>query len=148
MFWMDVFDEMRRMQREINRMFGDFFARPMFVTPRTPTWMGWREPLIDLWEDEENVTLRAELPGVDKEDIKLNVTEDSLEIKVLRKKESKAETAGVQQMERSYGGFYRYLQLPCRVIPEKATATYNNGILEIKIPKAEKTKRGFEVKVQ
>jgi HSP20 family protein len=149
MIWMDIFDEMRRMQREINRMFGNLLARPSFATPLAPAWGGWREPLMDLWEDEDNVTIRAEIPGVNKEDIKLNVTEDSLEVKVLRKKESKGETAGVQHLERSYEGFYRYVQLPCKVVPEKAEATYNNGILEVKIPKAEKEKkRGVEVKVQ
>ncbi|MBC7218723.1 MAG: Hsp20/alpha crystallin family protein [Hadesarchaea archaeon] len=148
MFWMDVFDEMKRMQREINRMFGNLLSRPSFITPMSLTGMGWREPLIDLFEDEDSVTLRAELPGVNKEDIKLNVTDDSLEIKVQRKKETRTETATGQRMERNYEGFYRYLQLPCKVIPEKATATYNNGILEVKIPKVEKTKRGVEVKVQ
>lgn len=148
MFWVDIFDEMRRMQREINRMFGNFLSRPSFFTTMSPAWIGWREPLIDLLEDEDNVTIRAELPGVNKEDIKLNVTEDSLELKVLRKKESSTETVGAQRLERSYEGFYRYLQLPCKVVPEKATATYNNGILEVKIPKVEKTKRGVEIKVQ
>lgn len=149
MVWMDVFDEMRRMQREINRMFGNLFARPSFITPMTPTETGWREPLMDLWEDEDSVVVKAEMPGVDKEDIKLNVMEDSLEFKVERKKEKRAETAGTRRMERSYEGFYRYVQLPCKVIPDKATATYNNGILEVKVPKAEKVKkRGVEVKVQ
>ncbi|MEM4201780.1 MAG: Hsp20/alpha crystallin family protein, partial [Candidatus Hadarchaeum sp.] len=104
--------------------------------------------LVDLIDENDNITIRAELPGVNKEDIKLNVTDDSLELKVLRKKEASSETAGAQRVERSYEGFYRYLQFPCKVVPERATATYNNGILEVKIPKTEKTKRGIEVKVQ
>ncbi len=129
MTWMDPFDEMRKMQREINRMFGNLFARPSFSTALTPAETGWREPLTDVWEDDENVIVTAELPGVKKEDIKLNVTEGALEMRVRKKSEKRSESETSKRIERSYAGFYRYLQLPKEVIPEKATATYNDGVL-------------------
>lgn len=147
--WRNPFDELRRMQMDIDRMFSDFFSMPSTTTALTPTSAGWREPLTDMWEDENNVVVTAELPGINKEDIKLNVTEDTLEIKVERKREKREETETSKRMERSYTGFYRYLQLPAEVLPDKATATYNNGVLEVKIPKVEKArKRGKEIKVQ
>lgn len=145
MVWVDPVEEIRKIQQEINRMFSNIFSRPLNTD--TSLEGNWREPLIDVFEDENHVIVTAEIPGVDKEDIKLNVTEDGLEIRAEKRKERKEETEKSRRLERTYTGFYRYIELPVEVIPEKATATYKNGILEVKIPKTEK-KKGVQIKVQ
>jgi len=146
MVWVDPLEEIRKIQHEINRMFSNVFARPSLVSEFSSDG-DWREPLIDIFEDESHVIVTAEIPGVDKEDIKLNVMEDGLEIRAEKRKEKKEETEKSMRLERTYTGFYRYIELPVEVIPEKATATYRNGILEVKIPKTEK-KKGVQIKVQ
>ncbi|HID42168.1 MAG TPA: Hsp20/alpha crystallin family protein [Archaeoglobaceae archaeon] len=147
MVWIDPFDEIRKIQHEINRMFSSIFARPSVASEMTSSDGIWREPLIDIFEDESHVIVTAEIPGVDKEDIGLNVTEEGLEIRAEKRKEKREETEKSRRLERSYTGFYRYIELPVEVVPEKATATYRNGILEVKIPKTER-KRNVEIKVQ
>jgi len=148
MAWMNPFEEIRRMQRDIDRMFGDFFDKSSFASfKRDET--EWREPLVDVLENENSVIIKAELPGVDKNDIKLNVTKNTLEIKVEKRKEEKSETETSRRLERTYTGFYRYMRLPEEVIPEDAKANYKDGILEIKLPKREKSKvKNVEIKVQ
>lgn len=146
MVWADPFEEMRRIQREMDRMFADFFARPetrvgFDVEP------GWREPLADVWETDDAVYVTLELPGVNKDDIKLDITENQVEVKVDLQKEKKEEKEGYRRFERQYRGFYRLIALPTEVVPEKAEASYKNGVLEIKLPKATKRK-GVRVKVK
>ncbi len=149
MVWINPFDEMRRMQQEIDRMFNNLFAQPSVTTSLTPVESGWREPLTDMWEDDDSIIVTAELPGVDKDEIKLNITENALELKVEKKREKKSESGKSRRIERTYSGFYRYIELPSEIIPEKAKATYKNGVLEVRIPKSEKSKKkSVEVKVE
>lgn len=133
----DPFEEMRKMQEEINIMFGNFFARPNYTAVRK----GWREPLADIWETENDVVVTIELPGVKKDDINLNIKENTLEVKVQSRQERVDEGDGFSRIERQYMGFYRLLQFPVEVIPEKAKATFENGVLEVRIPKTEKSKQ-------
>ncbi|MCD6414883.1 MAG: Hsp20/alpha crystallin family protein [Candidatus Diapherotrites archaeon] len=146
MVWVDPFDEMRRMQREMDRMFSDVLRRPEMQS-NFGSESGWREPLADMWETDDAVFVTLELPGVSKDDIKLNITENQLEVSVDFHKEEKEEKSGYKRFERQYRGFYRAVSLPAKVIPDKAEATYKNGVLEIKLPKAEK-KKGVQVKVK
>lgn len=90
-----------------------------------------REPLVDISETDEEVIITAETPGVKKEDIEINATERELEIKAGDK-------------------FYKRLDLPTEVNPDKAKATYNNGILEVRLEKREKRKRleGKRIRVE
>jgi len=92
-----------------------------------------REPLVDVFEDEKTVTVIAELPGVNKEDIKVKATEDTLII-------------NAQTGDRKY---YKEIDLPAKVKPETAKANYKNGVLEVKLEKVEKTEeKGFEIKIE
>jgi len=94
---------------------------------------GEREPLIDVIESENNIKVIAEIPGVEKNEIKLKTTEEELKITV-------------DNPERKYR---KEVKLPCKVNPETAEATYKNGILEVKVEKAEKkSKNGVDVRVQ
>lgn len=141
----DLFEEMKKLQREINRSFGDFWESESFKS--LPDYsdkrisLGMRTPLADLEENDKDIIAKFEMPGVDKKDIQLNITENKIEIKVEKKQETKVEKKGVYREERNYKGFYRSMVLPSEVIPEKAKARYKDGILEITIPKVENKKK-------
>jgi HSP20 family protein len=139
MVWWDPFEEMKQMHRRMRKMFGELWPEEL---------AGYREPLTDIWETDDSVMVKLELPGVKKEDIGLKITEDQIEVKAESKKEEKTVKEGFRKFERQYQGFYRCLGLPTDVIPEKAEASYKDGILEIKIPKTEKAKKKKEIKVE
>lgn len=144
-FW-DPFEEMRRMNRRIGRMFSSFFENEPFEERFESSI---RQPLADTWETEDAVHASIELPGVNKEDIEINVVDHGLEIKAMRKEETKEHKKGFYRIERNYSGFYKYISLPENTEPEKAEAQYRNGILEIKIPKIrgkESSKRRIKIK--
>lgn len=136
----DIFEEIRRLQREINRSFGDFWDSGRLLPAPTKDSLMMRTPLTDLEETDKEIIAKIELPGVDKKDIHLNITENRIEVKVEKKQEAKLEKKGVYREERSYRGFYRSMSLPSEVIPEKAKAKYKDGILEVVMPKSEKKK--------
>jgi len=145
----DIFDEIRRLQKEINRSFMDFWGSESFralpdLSERKDII---RTPLTDLEETDKEVIAKFEIPGVDKKDIQLNVTENLIELKVEKKHEAKVEKKGFYREERSYKGFYRSINLPCEVIPEKAKAKYKDGILEVTIPKSE-TKKKSKIEIE
>ncbi|MBD3203309.1 Hsp20 family protein [Candidatus Woesearchaeota archaeon] len=150
----NIWDEMRRMQEEMDRLFSNMWGydRPMLEGPEAGGAVQekrYRQPLTDVWETENQVIATVELPGVNKEDININVDDDMLEIKVEKKHEEKKEKKGMYRLERSYSGFYRSFALPGHVDPDRTKATYKNGVLEIKIPKLEKEKdKSKKVKVE
>ncbi len=144
-FW-DPFEEMRRMQRHLNRMFASFFEREPFEEFEIETSV--RQPLADMWETEDAYHISLEMPGVNKEDIEINVVDNGLEIKAMRKEEAKEHKKGFYRVERNYAGFYKYVTLPENAELDKAEATYKNGILEIRVPKSpkEESRKRIEIK--
>lgn len=100
-----------------------------------------RAPAVDLYEGEEEVVVKAEVPGMDKENLKIDLTDSMLTISGEKKKEEDVKEEAYSYSERSYGSFTRSLQLPCAVKSEKAKATFKNGILEVKLPKTEEAKK-------
>lgn len=139
----DFFEEMRRIQNEMNRLFDSFWSRPKrerFLSNVKRSFEFAREPSSDLRETDNEVIAYIEMPGVEKKDIQLKVTENDIEIKAEKKAESRIEKKGYSRAERSYRGFYKAASLPVKVIPEKVKATYKNGVLEIIMPKKEKKK--------
>jgi len=141
----DIFDEMRRLQRELDRSFSNFWdsesyrALPDYAGKKGDMFL--RSPLTDIEETDKEVIVKFEIPGVDKKDIQLNVTEDKIEVRVEKKQEARIEKKGFYREERNYRGFYRAMTLPSNVIPEKAKAKYKDGILEVIMPKSENKKR-------
>jgi len=97
-------------------------------------------PKIDIWEDEEKYVVEAELPGFDKKDIDINVTDDILTIKASRKKEEEKKDKNYYYAERSYGEFVRSVRLPSEVDKKSIKAKYNNGVLELTLPKTKEAK--------
>lgn len=142
----NIFDEMQRMQEEMNRMFSNFFSSPYQLGPgrtvqeaepaqRTP----YRKAVVDVQETDKDVIVTAELPGMRKEDIELKVASERVEIKAHMKKETTEEKETYKAYGRMYAGFYQSVPLPAAVKSEDAKAAYKNGVLEIVLPKTEDT---------
>jgi len=138
----DIFEKIRRFRKEMDRLFDTFWSSSEISKETLPEirkdMQLLREPLSDLKETDKEILASIELPGIDKKDIQLQITENNLEVKVEKKQEAKIEKKGYIRAERSYKGFYRSISLPVKIIPEQAKASYKNGILEVVMPKAEK----------
>jgi HSP20 family protein len=100
---------------------------------------GWC-PVVDVYEDKDNLLVKAELPGLKKEDIGISLHNGYLALSGERKAEDKRQDADVYRSERWVGHFHRSISLPCRVEADKITASYNEGVLTVTLPKAEEAK--------
>jgi HSP20 family protein len=148
----DVRDDFGRFEEMMNRMFENFWGRPrrqLLSSGERGEMLPaeYRQPSIDVVETDREVIARAEMPGLDKENIKINLTEDRLEISAETKKEEEKREKGYVYREMRSGSYYRAIALPSPVDPNNAQASYKNGILEIKMPKTE-VKEKKEVKVE
>lgn len=136
----DVRGEMNRLQEEMNRLFGRHLngAREIAAGGYPP---------LNLWEDENNLYVEAELPGFDLENLEICVTgKNQLNIKGERKR-PELENGMWHRQERGYGSFSRLMELPGPVDSEKVGAEFQNGVLTITLPKKEEAKpRRIEVK--
>jgi HSP20 family protein len=140
------FQEMERRFQEMERRFEDLFRRPFSLLP---SWMPRLKmpeieevsPSMDIFTEGDIVVVKAELPGMKKEDIDVSLTEDTITISGEKKKEEKIEKKDYYSFERSYGSFKRSFSLPSEVQTEKASAKFKNGVLEIRIPKTEEAKK-------
>ncbi|MDI6712612.1 MAG: Hsp20/alpha crystallin family protein [Anaerosomatales bacterium] len=129
----DPFGELMSIQREMDRLFGRLgFGRLAESTASEVAWM----PRIDVKSTGDDMVVYAELPGMSKDDISVEVTDGVLTIKGERKAETEKKEEGWLIRERSYGAFERSLALPEGVEPEKITADYKDGVLEVHVPKA------------
>jgi HSP20 family protein len=104
-------------------------------------------PSIDMKETEKAIIIKADLPGINQEDLDITVDEHSVQLKGELRQEDDRNEKGYHLTERRYGNFFRTISLPAEVIAEQATARYRNGVLELNIPKAEKITRGFKPKI-
>lgn len=129
----------RDLQRQMNRMFEDFFNRSALQRTdwSAPTWSGRKSfsPRIDVSEDDETLKIQAELPGLDKDDIELEADENSVTIQGEKSHEEEREEEGFYRNERSYGYFRRTIPFPMEVDTSKAKATFNDGVLDVRFPK-------------
>ncbi|MDQ7037795.1 MAG: Hsp20/alpha crystallin family protein [Aquificota bacterium] len=131
------FAELERIRRELDRLFEDVFP----TTDREEVL----SPPVDVYETDSDVVVKAELPGVNKEDIEVTIKENTVHIKAERKEEREEKTENVHRIERFYGRIERTVPLPTDVKAEKAKAEYRDGVLEIRIPKQKVTR---EAKIQ
>jgi HSP20 family protein len=110
----------------------------------TSAWV----PATDIFEDAEGIKIALELPGLKPEDVKLTIENDSLTIRGEKKQVAEEQTTKVHRYERSYGAFERSFTLPNTVDGEKVAAKFDNGVLTVTLPKAERAKpREIQVKV-
>ena len=129
------FDQLTNLREEINRL----FDLPYGETGRESEFFGWAPPM-DLYEDNNNLVVKAEVPGLKKEEIDITLHEGSLVISGERKTESQEGDGDASRSERYFGRFQRALELPKPVDPNKVTATYKDGILTVTLPKTEESK--------
>lgn len=136
----DPFRDIRSLQNEVNRLFsGATSGRDDMLSGE---WM----PRVDVFENENNLVLEAELPGMKREDFDLSIENNVLTLKGERKFEKKDERDNYHRVERAYGSFTRSFTLPSTVTSEGAKAEFKNGILNVTLPKREETKaRKIEV---
>jgi HSP20 family protein len=131
-----------REMEEMERRFEDIFGRPFIpaMWRRIPVVeMGWA-PAIEVFEKEDKFTVKAELPGMKEEDIDVLVVGDTLTIKGERKAETEVKEEDYYCCERSYGSFSRSIALPSSVDAKKIDASYEDGVLEVSLPKAPEVK--------
>jgi HSP20 family protein len=138
----EPFREVGDIQHEVNRLFDSFFGRPAMVPAAERAWM----PLCDMHETKDDLYATLEVPGVREKDIQVAITGDLLTVKGERKWEKELKDDSVYRVERIYGKFERTVPLPVPVQADKVKASYRDGVLEIKLPKAEEV-RPKEIKI-
>jgi HSP20 family protein len=130
--------EFSTLQNEMNRLFNTVFDAP---TPGNggSTMRRWMPPM-DLVETADHFVLRADLPGLGEDDVKIEFEDGTLTVSGERKTEHEAKGEGYYRVERAFGSFSRSLTLPQGIDPEAVTASFDRGVLEIRIPKPEEKK--------
>ncbi len=134
---------------EMDRMFDSLFGRTWprsWMQPLMPSWpempsISMRMPKVDVIDRDDAVLVRAEVSGVKKEDLEISVGDDTVTIRGCTRHEEKEEKADYYRSEISRGEFSRTVTLPCSVDSDKSTAKLENGLLELTLPKLEKSKR-------
>jgi HSP20 family protein len=147
------FMDLTHWERDMDRMMEDFFGRRM-----RPWWperwsradeMEVKPPIVDVFEEKDDIVVKAELPGIEKDKIEVNLTDHTLTIKGEKKKEEEIKEENYYRAERSYGSFLRTLDLPRDVRADQVKASFKNGILEVRVPKTEEAKaKEIKVKVE
>jgi HSP20 family protein len=135
----------RNMNRDIDSLFGSFFNGPFFRVSSDSGFM----PRVDIAENKDNVFMHVELPGMDKDQIKIQVEDGILTVSGERKLESEKKDKDFIRTERSYGSFSRSFTLPDYVDPDRISADYKDGLLNVVLPRSEKAKpKEIAVKVK
>jgi HSP20 family protein len=129
------FDQWSNLREEINRL----FDVPFGDLGRESEFFAWA-PAMDIYEDKDHLVVKAELPGMKKEDIEISLHQGSLLISGERKTESQGDEAETSRSERFFGRFQRALELPKPVDANRVSAVYKDGILTVTLPKTEESK--------
>ena len=124
------------LRREMDRLFENFFETGPRGLGNLSAW----EPAIEVADTKDAVVVKAQVPGIPKDNIQVHVTDDSITLKGEMKEEEKKEEKNYTRREFRYGAFSRTMPLPAMVQADKATAQLKDGVLEITIPKSEKAK--------
>ena len=134
------------LQREMNRLFDDFFGRDFFVEPFRG--IGEWRPALDVAETDTSVVVKADLPGLEVKDLDVSIRGDLLTIKGEKKEEKEEKTKSYHRVERHYGSFERSVRLPATVKADRVNASFKNGVLHIELPKTgEARQKSVHIKV-
>jgi len=136
---------MSDIQGEVNRLFDSVFGRP--TAAATGSGLRMWAPVLDMHETTDDLVLNFELPGVSEKDVSLSITGDLLTLKGERRFNNDVKDDSYHHVERAYGKFERSVQLPMAVQAQKVKATYRDGVLEVRLPKAEEVKPK-EIKIE
>ena len=138
----DSFGELDDLRTAVDQVFGNYIGGP----GRMRLYRGVF-PALNISENEDNLYLTAELPGIDPKEIDITATADSIILRGERKESSAGEQVNYHQRERDFGTFRRVIDLPTKINTEKINASYKNGILTVTLPKAEEVKpKQIEIK--
>ncbi|MBX6423500.1 Hsp20/alpha crystallin family protein [Thermosulfurimonas sp. F29] len=139
-----IWRPLQELRREIDRIWDEFFGRVRFPE----RWEGFEwAPAVDVSETEDSVVVRADVPGLDPEDLEVNISGNLLTIRGEKKQEKEEKKENFYRVERVYGSFVRTVELPAEVEGDKAEATYKNGVLKIVLPKKAEA-RGKTIKIR
>ena len=141
---MSPFELIRRFTDELDRAFESLGIARGAGAGEIRMWT----PSVEVFERDNNLVVRAELPGMDKEDVKVELTDDGLVIEGERKREHEESSEGGYRSEIEYGRFYRMIPLPEGVNVDQAQARMNNGVLEVSIPMAEAKRPSRSIPVE
>jgi len=136
--WLDPFRDLSAIQERMNQIFEDALARSRGREEGLGTGM-WT-PAVDIFENNDFVVVKAELPGVERNLISVEVKDGILSLRGERKFEKEVKEESYHRIERSYGRFQRSFSLPVSVDQDRVTARFEDGVLEVKLPKKEKAK--------
>jgi HSP20 family protein len=136
------FTMMRRMMEDFDRAWSGF------GTGQTAGGMMAWSPAVEVRERDGNLIVCAELPGLSKEDVRVEATDDAIVIEGEKKQEYKSDEGGVHRSERSYGRFYRAIPLPEGTHAEQAKAKFNNGVLEVTVPLPQQRSSRRQIQVE
>ena len=140
------FREVSRLRREMDRLWDEFFGPGRRAL--RPAEMEWI-PAVDVSETPDQVTIKAEVPGLEAKDIDISLTGDVVTVKGEKKSEREEKKENYHLVERSYGSFSRSLKLPAAVDADKIEASYKQGVLTITCPKKEEVKpKAIEIKAK
>ena len=142
------FRALQHMADELDRMFEDFGLGRRGIRP------GWRETAAEIWAPDVEVyqknnelTIRADLPGLSRDEVTVEVTDDAVTIQGERKREHEEEREGFYRSERSYGSFYRVIPLPEGAMTDQAKANFRDGVLEITMPAPPASTKGRRLEI-
>jgi HSP20 family protein len=123
--------ELDSLQSDVNRLFDSFFGSRPGDGIRRQRWV----PAMDLVEEDDSLVLRADLPGMSEDDVDIEVKDGVLTVSGERKAEEKKQGEGYYRVERAFGSFSRSLSIPEGIDPEQVSAQFDDGVLEVRIPK-------------
>ena len=126
--------EMMTLREAMDRLFDDAFTRPLSIRD------GWSAPAIDMYQTDDEIVVKASLPGVKAEEVQINITGEVLTLKGETKQVEEKKEKAWHMREQRWGAFERSVILPTDVVSDKAKAEFENGILTITLPKAEEVK--------
>jgi len=135
--WRDPFGELDSIHERMNRLFEEAFAPSR---SREETWAGTWEPAVDIYESDDAIVVTAELPGVEKDQVSVEVKDGVLTLRGERKFERDVKEESYHRVERAYGTFHRSFTVPPGVDPEKVQASMKDGVLAIRLEKREEAK--------
>lgn len=126
--------EMMTLREAMDHLFDDAFTRPLTLRD------GWSAPAIDMYQTDDEIVVKASLPGVKADEVQINITGEILTLKGETRQVEEKKDKAWHMREQRWGAFERAIALPTEVVADKAKAEFENGILTITLPKAEEVK--------
>ena len=127
--------EMMTLREAMDRLFDDAFTRPLSLSSNA-----WSVPAVDMYQTDNEVVVKAALPGIKADEVQINITGELLSLKGEVKQENETKEKAYHIREQRWGTFERSIALPTQVVADKAKAEFENGVLTITLPKAEEVK--------